>query len=280
MLSGRDPNQAARDRYFLTQLSRAKADLIVELRGVAAEKQRLADGVRERRDKLAAIEQREQEGRAQLVEKQKQRQTLLAKLGSQIKAQRAEIGALKRDEQRLTQLLASLARAARQKAAKVDDSRTGKTANSAEKLPAGRPVRDADPGAVGDFGALRGKLRLPVAGPVTARFGAPRAEGGTAWRGIVIRAAEGAEVHAVAAGTVVFADWLRGFGNLLVIDHGDDFLSVYGNNQSLLRNPGQPVKSGEAVATVGNSGGSAEAGLYFELRHRGQPFDPMKWARR
>jgi septal ring factor EnvC (AmiA/AmiB activator) len=81
----------------------------------------------------------------------------------------------------------------------------------------------------------------------------------------------------VAPGTVVFADWLRGFGNLLVIDHGDDFLSVYGNNESLLAAVGAVVKNGDSVATVGNSGGNADSGLYFELRHRGQPFDPLKW---
>jgi septal ring factor EnvC (AmiA/AmiB activator) len=76
---------------------------------------------------------------------------------------------------------------------------------------------------------------------------------------------------------VVFSDWLRGFGNLLVIDHGDDFLSVYGNNESLLVAVGASVKDGESVATVGNSGGNPDSGLYFELRHRGQPFDPLKW---
>ena len=85
-------------------------------------------------------------------------------------------------------------------------------------------------------------------------------------------------VKAVAGGTVVFADWLRGFGNLLIIDHGDDFLSVYGNNESLLAAVGASVKGGESVATVGNSGGNPDSGLYFELRHRGQPFDPLKWA--
>jgi septal ring factor EnvC (AmiA/AmiB activator) len=78
---------------------------------------------------------------------------------------------------------------------------------------------------------------------------------------------------------VVFSDWLRGFGNLLVIDHGDDFLSVYGNNESLLAGWAPASRSGEAVATVGNSGGNPDSGLYFELRHRGQPFDPLKWAR-
>jgi len=125
---------------------------------------------------------------------------------------------------------------------------------------------------------LRGQLRLPVKGTIAGRFGSPRAEGGGSWKGVFIRAAEGAEVKAVAAGAVVFSDWLRGFGNLLIIDHGNDFLSVYGNNESLLVAVGANVKGGESVATVGNSGGNPESGLYFELRHRGQPFDPLKWA--
>ena len=142
-------------------------------------------------------------------------------------------------------------------------------------------MKDYDPGAAaGAFAALRGKLRLPVTGAVTGRFGSPRAEGGATWKGVFIRAAEGSEVKAVAAGAVVFSDWLRGFGNLLIIDHGDDFLSVYGNNESLLASVGARVGNGEAVATVGNSGGNPESGLYFELRHRGQPFDPLRWAGR
>jgi septal ring factor EnvC (AmiA/AmiB activator) len=283
LLSGRDPNQAARDRYFLTALSRAKAELILELRGVASEKKKLANAARERQEKLAEIEKRQQESRVQLLDKQKQRQAMLTKLASQIKSQRAEIGALKRDEQRLTNLLANLAKqAVSRKPSKVGAGGTAPTASTPAatgKLPQGAPVRDADPGAIGDFGTLRGKLRLPVTGHIGARFGSPRAEGGTTWRGIFIRADEGAEVKAVAAGTVVFSDWLRGFGNLLVVDHGDDFLSVYGNNQSLLRGVGQAIKSGDAIATVGSTGGNPESGLYFELRHRGQPFDPIKWAR-
>lgn len=287
LLAGRDPNQAARDRYFLTALSRAKADLIRELRGVAAEKKRLAENVRERQGKLVEIEKRQQESRAQLVDKQKQRQLMLTRLASQIKTQRAEIGALKRDEQRLSSLITQLAQqAVKRKQAKVGAGRTALGDKAGDKTaviartPTGKPVKDADPGAIGDFGALRGKLRLPVAGSITARFGSPRAEGGTHWRGLFIRAEEGLEVRAVAAGTVVFSDWMRGFGNLLIVDHGDDFLSIYGNNQTLLRAAGHEIKAGETVATVGSTGGNPESGLYFELRHRGQPFDPLKWMRR
>jgi septal ring factor EnvC (AmiA/AmiB activator) len=95
---------------------------------------------------------------------------------------------------------------------------------------------------------------------------------------LFIRTGTGSDVKAVANGRVVFAEWMRGFGNLLIIDHGDSYLSIYGNNESLLKQVGEAVKGGETVATVGNSGGNLESGLYFELRHQGQPIDPMKWA--
>jgi len=273
LLAGRDPNQSVRDKYFLTQLSRAKADLIQQLRAVAAEKKSLAEAVRERQLQMAEIEQRQQESRAQLLERKKQRLTTLAAIGARLKAQRSEINTLKRDEQRLSKLIEGLARIA---ATKRAAPRVGAGGTASAITPR---VKSHDPGNVGGaFAALRGQLRLPVKGTIAGRFGSPRAEGGASWKGIFIRAAEGAEVKAVAGGAVVFSDWLRGFGNLLIIDHGDDFLSVYGNNESLLAAVGASVKGGEPVATVGNSGGNPESGLYFELRHRGQPFDPLKWA--
>jgi septal ring factor EnvC (AmiA/AmiB activator) len=274
LLSGRDPNQSARDKYFLTQLSRAKADLIQQLRAVAAEKKRLAEAARERQEQLAEIERRQQESRAQLLDRKKQRLTTLAAIADRLKAQRREISTLKRDEQRLTKLIEGLARIA---ATKKAAPRVGAGGTATARSP---KLKSHDPGNVGGaFAALRGQLRLPVKGSIAGRFGSPRAEGGASWKGVFIRAAEGAEVKAVAAGAVVFSDWLRGFGNLLIIDHGDDFLSVYGNNESLLAAVGAAVKSGESIATVGNSGGNPDSGLYFELRHRGLPFDPLKWAR-
>ncbi|NJD33641.1 MAG: peptidase M23 [Betaproteobacteria bacterium] len=273
LLSGQDPNQTARDKYFLTQLSRAKADLVQQLRAVAAEKKRLADIVRERQAQLVEIERRQQESRAQLLERKRQRMTTLATIGDRIKAQRREIDTLKRDEQRLAKLIEGLARIAGMKKTAPKTGARGTASASAQQL------KNHDPGNVGGaFAALRGQLRLPVKGTIAGRFGQPRPEGGATWKGIFIRAAEGLDVRAVAGGAVVFSDWLRGFGNLLIIDHGDDFLSVYGNNESLLAAVGASVKDGESVATVGNSGGNPDSGLYFELRHRGQPFDPLKWA--
>jgi septal ring factor EnvC (AmiA/AmiB activator) len=272
LLAGQDPNQAARDRYFLTQLSRAKAELIQRLRAAADEKRRLAERVRERQAQLAAIERQQQDSRAQLLERKKQRQTQLAAIAGRLQAQRREINTLRRDEQRLARLIEGLIR--------IAGARKPKTGGGTRDKAAPTPkLKGHDPGNVGGaFAALRGRLRLPVKGTIAGRFGMPRPEGGAVWKGLFIRAAEGTEIKAVAEGTVVFSDWLRGFGNLLVIDHGDDFHSVYGNNESLLAAVGAAVKGGQAVGTVGNSGGNPESGLYFELRHRGLAFDPMKWS--
>lgn len=130
----------------------------------------------------------------------------------------------------------------------------------------------------GAFEALKGQLRAPVAGKLAARFGAKRGDG-PSWKGVFIRATEGADIHAIAGGRVVFAEWLRGFGNLIIVDHGGQYMSIYGNNQSLLKRAGDIVKAGDAIASAGNSGGNEESGLYFELRHQGRPFDPAGWVR-
>jgi murein hydrolase activator len=130
----------------------------------------------------------------------------------------------------------------------------------------------------GAFEAMKGQLRAPVAGKLAARFGAKRGDG-PSWKGVFIRAAEGTDVRAIAAGRVVFAEWLRGFGNLIIVDHGGQYMSIYGNNQSLLKRAGDVVKAGDAIASAGNSGGNEESGLYFELRHQGRPFDPAGWVR-
>ena len=128
----------------------------------------------------------------------------------------------------------------------------------------------------GAFASLKGKLRVPVTGKVLARFGAKRG-GGPSWKGMFIKAEEGSDIRAVAAGRVVFSSWMRGFGNLIIIDHGSEYLSIYGNNQSLLKRVGDAVKGGEAIASAGNTGGNEESGLYFELRYRGAAFDPAGW---
>jgi septal ring factor EnvC (AmiA/AmiB activator) len=112
------------------------------------------------------------------------------------------------------------------------------------------------------------------------RYGERREATGTAWKGLFIRAVTGETVRAVADGLVVYADWLRGFGNLLILDHGGGYMSLYANNEGLLRRVGEKVRAGDPIANVGASGESADSGLYFELRRDGKPLDPLKWTAR
>ncbi|MGX4641123.1 murein hydrolase activator EnvC family protein [Massilia sp. SYSU DXS3249] len=131
----------------------------------------------------------------------------------------------------------------------------------------------------GAFAAMRGRLSSPVSGTIAARFGAKRGGDGPSWKGMFIKAPEGTEVRAVALGRVVHSGWMRGFGNLIIIDHGGDYLSIYANNQTLLKRLGDAVRAGEPIASAGNTGGNEESGLYFELRHLGKAFDPASWVK-
>ena len=136
----------------------------------------------------------------------------------------------------------------------------------------------APPAPAGAFASLKGRLTVPVSGSIAARFGTRRGQG-PSWKGMFIKAPEGAEVRAAGPGRVVHADWLRGWGNVIIIDHGGEYLSIYGNNSALLKRAGDMVKAGDLIANAGNTGGNEESGLYFELRHRGQPFDPAGWVK-
>ncbi len=279
LLAGGDPNAAARDRHLLALLSRAKADLIAGLRLDAVETRRLADSVQQRNDKLAEIAQREESEQATLRQRQQERQVVLANISNQIKAQRREIDTLKQNEQRLGKLIDSLAK---RPPGPAKTKPPAQEARGRSTEPARTPALAAEPIRPGGaFAKLRGKLILPVKGAVTGRFGARRDDGQSVWKGMFIRATEGTDVRATAGGVVVFADWLRGYGNLIIIDHDDDFLSVYGNNQTLIADVGKKVGAGATVATVGTGlgggGSQADSGLYFELRHQGRAFDPAKW---
>ena len=120
---------------------------------------------------------------------------------------------------------------------------------------------------------------MAVKGELLATFGAKRPEG-PSWKGLFIKAAEGTEIRASAAGEVIFSDWMRGFGNLIIVDHGAQYMTISGNNQSLLKRPGDRIKAGEVIATAGNSGGNEQSGLYFEMRHQGRALDPLTWMNR
>ncbi len=134
-------------------------------------------------------------------------------------------------------------------------------------------------GAGADFGKLKGKLPWPSVGPIVAHHGDLGSRPSVLWNGVVISARWGAQVRAVYGGRVEFADWMPGLGLLTIIDHGSGYMSLYGHNQSLYQTVGEWVEAGELIARVGDSGGRSESGLYFEIRHRGEPVDPKAWCK-
>jgi septal ring factor EnvC (AmiA/AmiB activator) len=130
------------------------------------------------------------------------------------------------------------------------------------------------------FASRKGELAWPAKGRIGARFGSARGVGRLYWDGVLIEAPEGGEVRSVHYGRVAFADWLRGFGLLLIIDHGDGYMTLYGYNQSLFKETGEWVEAGEVIAQVGRSGGRSTSGVYFGIRHNGEPIDPKKWCKK
>lgn len=306
LLLGQTADQVMRDLYYMTQLSHAKADLLSDLREALSEKKRLGEAMQKRQEEVAAIEKRQQQQQTLLLEQQQQRQQILARLGNKLKTQRQEAESLQRSEKRLGSLIDQLisqsrarARAKareeaislkRRKLEQLKNSRTTPQSSSASHQNQRQQAREAqqdkvenneqepvDLGAVSHFNTLKGRLRLPVRGEVLHRFGTARGEGGGLWKGVFIRAADAAEVKSIAPGRVVFADTLRGFGALIIIDHGEGWLSVYGNNQSVLRRVDAVVKAGDVIAMAGHDGVSPETGLYFELRQQGRTVDPLMW---
>lgn len=132
-------------------------------------------------------------------------------------------------------------------------------------------------GGSGYFTALKGQYRLPVNGQITARFGDRKSVGRLLWQGLFIEADDGTAVQAVADGEVVYSDWLQGFGMLVIVDHGDGYMTLYGGNRTVNASAGSWVESGSTIATVGNSGGQSTSGLYFEIRHNASALDPEQW---
>lgn len=267
-LSGRNPAEARRNLEYFAYLGRARAALVHEHETAIAHLQDLESQARDRNERLRQVKT-EQLGQRKALEQEKQaRQKVLQTLSVQIQKQRQEVTTLVRDEQRLSRLIQRLTKLAA-------------TPKPRPATPGQRTTAIPDASLSGlEFPKLKGRLALPVAGEITARFGQARAGGGPAWKGLFIRAASGHQVLAVGNGEIAFADWLRGFGNLLVIDHGGGYLSLYSNNESLYKQAGDRVRAGEVIASVGNTGGQAEHGLYFELRHQGRPFDPLTWVKK
>ncbi|WP_230409737.1 murein hydrolase activator EnvC family protein [Undibacterium fentianense] len=314
LLSGDNPNRINRDLHYMSYVSQTQAKLITALRVSLDEIEKNKLAAQETKNELDEIAEEERSHKKSLEKEKKRHAALVGELASKLHAQKKEAASLEKDEQRLSNLVIRLnklmeeqARAEQLRRAQLEKQRQEKLAqdkalrdknqqagqvksgtktdgkpNRESEEPKGSMVEHVPQSGMFDgqqFSQLRGQLRLPVKGELVAKFGTRRGDG-PSWKGLFIKAAEGAEIKAVAAGKVVFAEWLRGFGNMIILDHGGQYLSLYSNTQAVLKHVGDVVKAGDTIANTGNSGGSEETGLYFELRYKGQVFDPMSWVRK
>ena len=251
-LDQQEPLQFERRTRYHRAIAEASAEAISAFRdtlqALAANEQRLRAEQSEAERAQAAL----QEQRAVLLDEREQRRRMIADLQTDVADKNRQREKLEADQRRLQALVDELQRA-KARAERVADA-----------APAGA-------------GLGTGGLPWPVEGQVQRRFGQARAGGRMKWQGMLIQAPLGADVRAVAAGTVVFADWLRGFGLLAVVDHGDDHMSLYGYADALYKRAGERVEGGETIAAAGQSGGQQDVGLYFEIRRKGQPIDPRDW---
>ncbi|NOT65282.1 MAG: peptidoglycan DD-metalloendopeptidase family protein [Methylotenera sp.] len=289
ILQNENPSAIARDVHYFSYVAKARAALIHKMQGNLTKINQLNDETAAALKEVAELKQKQLEEKKALENQKQTKSKVVSTLSQQIATQRNEIKKLSRDEKSLSQLVERLAKIVPPRPKKIPkltpkDNIAGNASPTQSQPPKeviannAEPSSDSAENAGANFAALRGKLRLPVRGDVTNRFGSSREEG-ISWKGLFIKANEGAEVKSIATGRVVFADWMRGFGNLIIVDHGDGYMSLYGNNQAVLKQVGESVKAGDAIASVGNSGGNETNGLYYELRRQSRPFDPLSWSR-
>lgn len=285
-LAGKSASEAARESYWYERVSAAERDLAEQQAAQARELQAIRLGLEKKQERLEGTIAEQSKSRRELVAQREERNQLVEDLNSKLKNQELERKRLQRDESRLSNVITELTRAIeeakrKQALAAQQQKQQGQSAGTG-KAPS-KPEYTAPPPmpSTGEFAKLKGRLILPVQGTVAGQFGQTRSKDGQgpSWKGIFIATEAGQGVRAVGNGRVVFAEWLRGFGEIVIIDHGDQFLSVYGNNGKLLKRSGDSVKAGDTIAETGNSSGNLDTGLYFELRHQGQPFDPVSWTK-
>ena len=282
ILQDKNPSEIARDVKYFSYIAKAHAKVIDDMQVNLVKVKELNTKTSAALQEVADLKAK-QEAEKKELEKQKQEKSKVVKnLSQQITAQRNEIDKLKRDEKNLSNLVERLAKIIPKTIKKKHSRIASKNNEPNEEQPTQANTKNEETPtnayAGSDFANLRGKLHLPVRGEVTNRFGASREDTGVSWKGLFIKAPEGNDVKTVADGRVVFADWMRGFGNLIIVDHGSGYMSLYGNNQAVLKHVGDEVDAGDPIASVGNSGGNESNGVYYELRLNSQPFDPLSWS--
>jgi len=287
LLNQQNPEKFSRTLTYYDYLSEARMEQLATFNETLRQLNNVEQDIARQQARLQEQNSALGERRAQLAKVRKDRQLALAKLDKEFSARDQRLKARQQEQAQLARLLKTidetLARQAREAeqarqrallaAREQPRSAAGKASGSGPQVSSGAIYG-------GPFASARGKLPWPVDGRLVARYGTPRGgDARTKWDGVLIGATAGSQVRAVHGGRVVFADWLRGAGLLVILDHGNGYLSLYGHNQSLLKDAGDVVNAGEPIATVGTSGGQDEPALYFAIRQQGRPSDPAQWCR-
>lgn len=246
-----DAGRFERTLTYYQYLNKARQQEISKFRALVLELEQLNTKLAEKTQSLESFLVTQKQQSSQLREQQASRHKKLKQLDQQIKSDTAKVNQLQQEERSLINAI--------EQAEIEAQSRT----------------KDEDIVLVG-LAQLKGKLTRPAGGKIQQLFG-KRRQGQVRWKGIVINSSEGSPVQAVQDGKVLYADWLKGFGLVTIVDHGEGYMTVYGRNQALLKQPGDPVLQGETIGLVGSSGGQSSPGLYFEIRHKGKALNPQSW---
>lgn len=283
LLNQQDPTLSSRMLVYYDYLNKAR---LAKLTGISESIKHLDRLSKQQQQETELLEKDLEKRKAEQIavnSVKKRRAELLAQLKSDVSSNEQQVLHLRESENKLKNLVSSLQKSTNDLTFEAEQS--PKLHTPAEL--SSEPVKDL-PGSgddfsklQGDFSALKGQLPWPVKGRLSHKFGSARTESTESiWDGVLIDASEGTEIHAITSGKVAFSDWLRGYGLLIIIDHGKGYMTLYAFNQSLYRQVGDWVNVGEVIASVGQSGGRSHSGLYFGIRNNGKPVDPQDWCRK
>jgi septal ring factor EnvC (AmiA/AmiB activator) len=270
ILEGSNPNKISRDIEYIRLFTQSQNKNIEKIKKKYKELDKNKKKTNTTLKKVVSLKKNKEKKAKQLIKQKKSKSKILKKINSEITTQKKIKTKLISDEKKLTNLITNLINKS------IANAKLKKIEGNTKEYKKNIPPQKFD-GI--NFKKLKKKLKLPVIGKVIYKFGKKRPTTGTRWKGIFIKAKEGNDVFAVATGQIVFSDWLPGYGNIIIINHGKGYMSLYGNNQSLLKQSNEIVKGGEVIAIVGNSGGNKSNGVYYELRKNSKPFNPLSWTK-
>lgn len=255
LLNQEEPEILGRLLTYYRYFNNARVETIAEIESsishILLQKKQLAQAKQE----SLQLQQQQQQQQKELTDSKTEREQVMRRIRREIAKNDKQLDDLQQNEKALQQVVEQLE----------------KTLQSLAALQKSKAK---------SFARLKGSLRWPAQGSLLHKFGSARQVGKLNWNGVVIGASEGTVVKAVAAGRVVYADWLRGYGLLLIIDHGDGYMSLYGHNQTIYKDVGDEVSLEETIAQVGKSGGMEDNSLYFEIRHKSRPVNPATWCKK